>query len=166
MGFFDNVTAAPADPIFGLIAACQADKRPRKVNLMVGYYRDAELKTPVLNSVKQAERFLAQQSASKEYLPFSGDRAFVEATGELIFGKKNWQASSNRIYAAQAVGGTGALRIGGDFLKQEVGGSIYLSDPTWPNHRGVFTRCGFDVKDYRITTELASLSISIGSCNS
>lgn len=148
MSLFDKVTLAAPDAIFGLTAAYIADRRSNKVNLMVGYYRNADLKTPVLNTVKKAERFLAETSVSKEYLPFAGDKTFVERSGMLVFGEKLWHASSNRMHGAQTVGGTGALKIGGDFLKQEVSDSIYLSDPTWPNHRGVFTRCGFNVKEY------------------
>jgi aspartate aminotransferase len=146
--FFHHVAAALQDPIFGLTAAFDADPRPEKINLSVGQYRDDQLATPVLESVKLAETFLLRDEQSKEYLPIAGDSSFLNRVGSLVFGDFFWTAEGKRICSVQALGGTGALRLGGEFLKQEVGERIAISDPTWPNHRGVFSRCGMVVEAY------------------
>lgn len=148
MSIFDPISPAPLDPIFGVIHAFQKDPRLSKVNLSVGLYRTLDLKTPILNCVKKAENALLDTEKSKEYLPIDGDPAYIHQVGMLVFGAKFWAKNSKRIHGMQAVGGTHALRIGGDFLKQEIGDTIYLSTPTWPNHRGVFARCGFKVEEY------------------
>lgn len=146
--FFQHVAAALQDPIFGLTAAFDADDRLQKVNLSVGQYRDDQLVTPVLESVKLAETFLLRDEQTKEYLPIDGDSSFLNRVGALVFGDFFWTAEGKRICSVQALGGTGALRLGGEFLKQEVGERIAISDPTWPNHRGVFSRCGMVVEAY------------------
>jgi aspartate/tyrosine/aromatic aminotransferase len=148
VAFFDHVTEAAPDAIFGLTKAFIADTRSFKVNLTVGYYKDAHLKVPALDTVKKTELFLAEKNGSKEYQTFRGDPLFLEKTGELVFGKDLWQDAHRRIYAAQSIGGTGALKLGGDFLKQEIGGTVHISSPSWPNHRGVFVHCGFKVSGY------------------
>jgi aspartate/tyrosine/aromatic aminotransferase len=145
MGVFSNVSQAQTDSIFGLSAAFHADARAKKVNLSIGIYKTAELKTPIMEAVKEAERRIAETEKSKEYLPIDGDPECIKQSGLLLFGEALW---SKRIYGCQGVGGTGALRIGGDFLKQEVGRRLYLSDPTWPNHTGVFTRSQMHVEAY------------------
>jgi aspartate aminotransferase len=146
--FFHHVTPAVQDAIFGLMAVFEADQRPNKINLSVGQYRNDKLVTPVLESVKLAETFLLQQETTKEYLPISGDSAYINRVGALVFGEFFWIKEGKRICGVQSIGGTGALRIGGEFLKQEVGERIAISDPTWPNHRGVFARCGMIVESY------------------
>jgi aspartate/tyrosine/aromatic aminotransferase len=146
--FFHTITAAVLDPIFGLTVLFDADKRSGKVNLGVGQYRNDQLITPVLESVKLAEAFLLREETSKEYLPIAGDSAYLNRVGALVFGEFFWTAEGKRVSRIQTLGGTGALRIGGDFLKQEVGEKVAISDPTWPNHRGVFTRCGMVVDAY------------------
>jgi aspartate/tyrosine/aromatic aminotransferase len=146
--FFHNITPAVLDPIFGLTVLFDADKRPDKINLGVGQYRNDQLVTPVLESVKLAETFLLREEKSKEYLPIAGDSAYLNKVGALVFGDFFWAAEGKRVSGVQTLGGTGALRIGGDFLKQEVGERIVISDPTWPNHRGIFTRCGMVVDAY------------------
>lgn len=148
MSLFDFIVESPPDAIFGLTATYQADPRPHKVNLMVGYYKTEGLKTPVLETVKKSEKYLAEKCGSKEYLSFTGERSFLECTGKLVFGDALWHDASHRMYAAQSIGGTGGLKVGGDFLKQEVSDLIHISEPTWPNHRGVFTRSGFKVGGY------------------
>lgn len=149
MDFFEQVSLASPDPIFGLQTAFLADKRPEKVNLSVGVYKTEELKTPVMRAVKQTEAHLLNQEKTKEYLPIEGDRDYLEKVGMLVFGSAFWSSSSARISSAQTVGGVGALRLGGDFVKQEkIGEAIYLSDPTWPNHKGVFLRTGLKVEHY------------------
>jgi aspartate/tyrosine/aromatic aminotransferase len=146
--FFHHVGAALQDSIFGLAAAFDADQRSHKINLSVGQYRDERLVTPVLESVKLAETFLLREEQTKEYLPIAGDSFFLNKIGALVFGDFFWAAEGRRICAIQALGGTGALRLGGEFLKQEVGERVAISDPTWPNHRGVFTQCGMLVEAY------------------
>jgi aspartate/tyrosine/aromatic aminotransferase len=146
--FFHHITPAVLDPIFGLTVIFEADKRPNKINLGVGQYRNDELVTPVLESVKLAETFLLSEEKSKEYLPIAGDSAYLNKVGALVFGEFFWAGEGKRVCGVQTLGGTGALRVGGEFLKQEVGERIAISDPTWPNHRGVFSRCGIVVEAY------------------
>lgn len=148
MSFFDQVSLLPPDPIFGLQAAFLADPREGKVDLSVGVYKTADLKTPILSSVKKAEKILLETEKSKGYLPGEGDKSYLEQVGLLTFGEEFWKRSADRIQAAQSIGGTGALRLGAEFLKQEVSETIYVSDPTWPNHRGVFGRLGMKVASY------------------
>mgnify|MGYP001615369158 CR=1 FL=1 len=140
--FFETIDLAPADPIFKLTTEFEEDRRPNKVNLSVGLYRDEQLQTPVLKTVKQAEKYLLDTEKSKEYLPISGDPVFVEETKRLIFG------DVNRVCGIQTPGGTGALRVAGDFIRDEISSIIALPDPTWPNHPGVFKKCGFKIDTY------------------
>jgi len=148
MGFFDQVAREAADPILGLNAAFAADSRPSKVNLGVGAYKTAELKPMVLSSVKKAEERLYSLDLNKEYLPITGDTVFVDHILDLIFGENSMLKAEERIFGAQSLGGTGALYIGGAFLLQEVTKTIYLSDPTWANHRPLFDRIGFNIEQY------------------
>lgn len=147
--FFDSVSEAPADPIFHLTAAFQEDERPFKVNLSVGLYRDEALQTPVLKSVKTAEKYLLSQEKTKEYLPISGDPLYIEESGRLIFGDVLWNEHRSTICGMQTPGGTGGLRVGGELLKQVVGDGIAIPEPTWPNHVGVFKQCGYKIDFYR-----------------
>lgn len=149
MSFFEHVTVAPMDAIFGLTRAFNEDPRQCKVNLTVGLYKNEELQTPILNCVKKAEKELLQQETSKQYLPLEGDPAYLEEIGELVFGTHFWKQSKERVAKVQTVGGTNALRIGGEFLLHEkICEAIHLPDPTWPNHKGVFTRCGLSTLSY------------------
>jgi aspartate/tyrosine/aromatic aminotransferase len=148
MSFFDKVPLAPSDPIFGLTVAFDRDSRKNKVNLGAGIYKTEALITPILDSVKAAETALLDLEKNKEYLPIDGERRYVEAVGALVFGKQVWDKEKERISAFQTVGGTGALKIGGTFLKQEVENAVFITDPSWPNHRGVFSNCGLKVENY------------------
>ncbi len=148
MSFFEHIPLAPTDPILGLTAAFHKDPRREKVNLGVGLYKEETLLTPVLDSVKIAENALLDTERSKEYLPIEGDSPFLQLMGALIFGEALWEKDKKRIAAVQTVGGTGALHVGGTFLKKETEGSVHIPHPSWPNHRGVFTDCGFTVLDY------------------
>lgn len=143
MDFFENVEQVPPDPIFGLNAAFIADPRKEKVNLGVGVYRTADLKPFILTTIKEAEWGLLGNEVSKDYLPIDGLNSYIESVKELVFGEK-----SARIYGAQSVGGTGALRLGGAFLRLHGYDKIYLPDPTWVNHQRVFRHAGFDVNFY------------------
>lgn len=143
MGFYQHLEELPPDPILGLTHAFQKDPRPDKVNLGVGIYYGADLKPLLPTAVREAEVRLLEERLPKTYLPIDGDQEFVELTAELVFGKKQ------RLYGAQTVGGTSALRLAGDLLAGPLGiERIFLSDPTWANHRGVFTNAGLTVESY------------------
>jgi aspartate aminotransferase len=148
MVFFDRVPLAPSDPILGLTIAFQNDLRNHKVNLGVGLYKTDDLKTPVLESVKQAEAALLEEEQSKEYLPIDGDRLYLEQMGALVFGQQLWSEQKEKIASFQSIGGTGALKIGGTFIREELPHPIWIPTPTWPNHRGVFSHCGLKVENY------------------
>lgn len=146
--FFDSVAEAPVDPIFQLTTAFMEDRRPHKVNLSVGLYRDEMLETPVLTTVKTAEKYLLSQEKTKEYLPISGDPLYLEESGRLIFGDQLWSKHRSRICGMQTPGGTGGLRMGCELLKQEVGDRIVIPSPTWPNHLGILKQCGYKIDSY------------------
>lgn len=148
MPFFERVPLAPPDPILGLTAAYLADPRENKVNLGVGYYKDELLRTPILSCVKEVERVLLESEPNKEYLPIEGHKAFIEKVGETVFGERFWKKERQRIAGFQTIGGTGALKIGGTFCKEEVDHPLFLPSTTWPNHRGVFSSCGLSVDSY------------------
>ncbi len=148
MSFFEKIPLAPPDPILGLVAAFQSDPRDTKVNLGVGVYRNENLQTSVQESVKRAEAFLLQEEKNKEYLPIEGEKLYLEQMGGLVFGEELWIAEKRRIACFQTVGGTGALKIGGTFLREEMNNGVWIPNPTWPNHRGVFTHCGLKVEEY------------------
>jgi aspartate/tyrosine/aromatic aminotransferase len=144
-----SLTPAPPDPILGLAEAFKADTRPHKVNLSVGVYVNDAGVTPVLPTVLEAERRLLEKAGSKGYLPIDGRPAYRSAVRDLIFGADHEIVSSGRSATAQTPGGTGALRVAADFLLQ--GGSsktIWLSDPTWPNHPQLFSMAGFALRTY------------------
>ena len=144
-----SLSPAPPDPILGLTEAFKADTRPGKVNLAVGVYIDDTGVTPVIPSVLAAERRLLDKAGSKGYLPIDGRPAFKSAVRDLIFGADSEIVRSGRSVTAQTPGGTGALRVAADFLLQ-TGSSktIWLSDPTWPNHPQLFSIAGFAVQTY------------------
>jgi len=148
MPFFEHVPLAPPDPILGLTAAYFADPRENKVNLGVGYYKDEMLRTPIMQCVKQAERVLLESEPNKEYLPIDGHKTFIEKVAEMVFGQAFWKKELSRIAGFQTIGGTGALKIGGTFCKEEVDRPIFIPVPTWPNHRGVFTGCHLRIDSY------------------
>jgi aromatic-amino-acid transaminase len=146
---FSDVPLAPADPILGLTEAFLADSNPKKVNLGVGVYQNGQGKVPVLAAVREAERRWYEKEDSKTYLPIDGVPAYVAAVQKLLFGKDSPLLASGRVVTAQAMGGTGALKLGADFLRRFVpGASVYLSAPSWENHRALFEAAGFTVNDY------------------
>lgn len=148
MGVFDRVSLLPPDSIFQLNTNYQADTRENKVDLGVGVYRNEDLFTEVLPSVKKAERYLLQKEKTKTYLPIEGDPFFLEAVGQLVFGSDFFSAHQEKLAGVQAIGGTGALKLAGTLLKQEIASKIYVSDPTWPNHQKIFKDCGLGVYSY------------------
>jgi aspartate/tyrosine/aromatic aminotransferase len=144
-----SLTPAPPDPILGLTEAFKADTRPHKVNLSVGVYVDDSGVTPVIPSVLEAERRLLDKAGSKGYLPIDGRPGFKAAVRDLIFGTDHDIVTSGRSATAQTPGGTGALRVAADFLLQSGSSrTIWLSEPTWPNHPQLFTLAGFALRTY------------------
>ncbi len=134
----------PEDPIFGLNTAFRNDPRPNKVNLGVGAYRTSEGNPYILPSVREAEHLVWEKKLNKEYLPIDGDPDFCCFAAGLVLGTTH----KVPLYAAQTLGGTGALRIGGEYLAMNGPKTIFLPNPTWPNHKGVFTRAGLKVETY------------------
>lgn len=146
---FEDLTAAPADPILGLADLFKADERTNKINLGIGVYKDETGLTPILNSVKKAEEFLLKHDKTKIYLSIEGLASFAKATQTLLLGEHSTLIAEQRVKTAQAPGGTGALRIAGDFLARRTKvRRIWVSDPTWPNHRSVFQAAGLEVREY------------------
>ena len=140
---------APRDPILGLTEAFNADKNPKKVNLGVGVYYDDDGRVPLLECVRRAERHLLEQAAPRGYLPIDGLPAYDRAVRELVFGADSAALEENRIVTVQALGGTGGLKIGADFLRHiAADAEVWISDPTWENHRGLFENAGFAVNTY------------------
>ncbi|PWK97789.1 aspartate aminotransferase [Pantoea allii] len=147
---FESISAAPADPILGLADLYRADDRPNKINLGIGVYKDETGKTPVLTSVKKAEQYLLENETSKNYLSIDGLPDFARCTQELLFGKGNALIASGRARTAQTPGGTGALRVAADFLSTQTAVKrVWVSNPSWPNHKNVFNAAGLEVCEYQ-----------------
>lgn len=146
---FESVEQAPRDPIFGLNEQYNADDRDTKVNLGVGIYYDDAGRLPLLQAVHKAELALVQAGAARGYLPIEGIPGYNSGAQTLLFGKDSKLAASGRVLTAQALGGTGALKLGADFLKRLLPEShVVISDPSWENHRALFERAGFQVDNY------------------
>ena len=140
---------APKDPILGVTEAYNADQNPRKVNLGVGVYTDDNGKVPVLQCVRRAEQKLAETAMPRNYLPIDGLATYDRAVQQTLFGADNAAVKDGRIVTVQTLGGTGGLKVGGDFLRRvNPGADIYISDPSWENHRAIFEYAGFTVKTY------------------
>ena len=148
MSIFENVTPFPPDPIFGLGTRFKKDRNLNKIDLIVGIFRDEDLKTHILCSVKEAEKILEKIERDKLYLSISGDQVFIGETQKLVFGGDFCKNAGGTLFGVQTIGGTGGLRLGGDFLAREVTKKIYLSDLTWPNHLGIFEGCGMTIETY------------------
>ncbi|MFT4226112.1 aromatic amino acid transaminase [Micropruina sp.] len=150
MSLFSAVPLAPRDPILGLTEAFQADTNPKKVNLGVGVYQDGTGKLPLLECVRQAEQRLAEDPKPRGYLPIDGLPGYTKAVRELVFGADSAAVAAGRVVTVQALGGTGALKIGADFLRRfDPDAKVLISDPSWENHEALFTRAGFTVETYR-----------------
>jgi aromatic-amino-acid transaminase len=146
---FANVEMAPRDPILGLTEAYNAEKNPAKVNLGVGVYFGDDGKIPLLAAVKAAEKARMETQPPRGYQPIEGTPAYNGAVQALLFGKESEIVGSGRASTFQCLGGTGALRVGADYLKALLPGStIYISDPSWENHRQLFEAVGFKVDSY------------------
>ena len=147
---FSAIDMAPRDPILGITEAFNADTNPAKINLGVGVYYDDNGKVPLLACVRKAEELLMEQLSPRTYLPIEGLAAYDKAVQELVFGADSPIIQDQRAVTVQAIGGTGALKIGADFLQRFTPGShVYISDPSWENHRALFESAGFTVNTYR-----------------
>ena len=150
MSLFSAVEMAPRDPILGLNEQFNADTNPAKVNLGVGVYFDDNGKLPLLGCVLAAEKAMMDAPKPHGYLPIDGIAAYDAAVKALVFGADSEPVSSGRVATIQALGGTGGLKVGADFLKfLNTGAKVLISDPSWENHRALFTNAGFTVASYR-----------------
>ena len=144
MSLFDKLELLPGDPILSLSRQFKEDTHKKKANLGVGAYKDSEGRPVVLTAVRKAETMMLEKHLNKEYPPIQGHADFINESLKLIFGEKE----IGNVFGVQTIGGTGALRIGGDFLSQHITKKIYLSEPTWPNHKSIFTRAGMEIGWY------------------
>ncbi len=143
------MSMAPADPILGLTDAFKKDPRVDKINLGVGIYKDESGLTPILATVKEAEKRLLNSETTKSYLSIEGLAEYDQAVQRLLFGKDSEIITANRACTAQVPGGTGALRTGADFAVKKLGiKKIWVSNPTWANHANVFNTAGLEVANY------------------
>jgi aromatic-amino-acid transaminase len=146
---FETVTPAPADAILGLTEAYEQDQNPKKINLSAGVYKDDQGNTPILDCVRAAERLMVEEETTKAYLPIGGSPVYARLVQELIFGEEHPIIASGCAKTVHTPGGTAALRVGADFLRQALPKArIWMSEPTWANHRGVFEAAGFAVHTY------------------
>ncbi len=140
---------APRDPILGLNESFNADPNPAKVNLGIGVYTDDNGKVPLLRCIQKAEKDMAEKAAPRGYLPIDGIAAYDKAAQSLIFGAQSEIVTSGRAVTVQALGGTGALKVGADVLKLLApSAQVYISEPSWENHRNLFEQAGFVVHSH------------------
>lgn len=150
MTIFAGMEFASRDPVLGLNETFIADRRNDKINLGIGVYYNAKGKLPILRAVSQAESYITSSSSSHAYLPIDGLHAYNLAVQTLLFGAETAVVDLRRVVTVQTLGGTGALRVGADFLKQlKPDVSVAISDPSWENHRAIFESAGFNVHSYR-----------------
>ncbi len=146
---FEHIERVPGDAILGLIEAFKKDTNPQKVDLGVGVYKDAQGNTPVMRAVKEAEALLLKNETTKTYIGSHGDPRYAEVVLPMVLGQDSAVLEAKRASATQAPGGTGALRLAADFISAQLPGKgIWVSDPTWPNHHGIFTAAGIKLNKY------------------
>ncbi|MBL0091915.1 MAG: aspartate/tyrosine/aromatic aminotransferase [Piscinibacter sp.] len=146
---FAAVELAPRDPILGLNEQFASDPNPAKVNLGVGVYYDDDGKLPLLQCVQEAEKLMMEAPKARGYLPIDGIAAYDKAVQGLVFGADSAAVKAGRIATVQALGGTGGLKLGADFIKRiNPGAKVLISDPSWENHRALFESAGFKVENY------------------
>ena len=149
MNLFASVQLAPKDPIFRLTEAYTADQRPGKVNLGVGVYYTDDGKVPLLKAVLAAEQEVVAKQSPRAYIPIEGPNPYNSAVQNLLFGADSPLIKEGRVVTAECLGGTGALRVGGDFVKRlDTGAPAAISAPSWENHRGIFESAGYQVLEY------------------
>ncbi|MCY3901166.1 MAG: aspartate/tyrosine/aromatic aminotransferase [Caldilineaceae bacterium] len=146
---FETISPAPEDSILGLTEAFKKDQNPNKINLGVGVYKDGGGQTPVLSTVKEAEERLLRSEATKSYLPIDGLAAYAALSQAIVFGSEHPILGAGRAATVQTPGGTGALRVAADFVRRiSPQATVWLSDPTWPNHPNVFGSAALQVQSY------------------
>ena len=149
MSQFDSVSLAPADPILSITEAFKADSNPDKINLSVGVFVDDSGVTPILGTVREAEKRIVETNATKSYLPITGSPNYGALTQKLCFGNSLADSLKGRIITAHTPGGTGALRAAADFISSSLeANSVWLSNPTWANHKGIFSAAGLEPQTY------------------
>lgn len=151
--FFQHLVEEKPDPVFGLVEAFKTDSRASKINLIAGIYLDEHLQAHLMESAKKALKKTSSQNFTADYLPIDGFFDFHSRIGELAFGEALWQNHRERVYSAQALGGTGALQVAGQLLFQKITKKIAISSPTWANHIGIFKRAGFEIVSYPYHSE-------------
>ena len=146
---FQDVALAPRDPILGMTEAYNADARSDKINLGMGVYTDADGRVPVLSAVREAEHLRLANTPTRSYLPIDGIPLYNSSAQKLLFGEDAKVLADGRVVTVQALGGTGALKVGADFLHQlSPDAEVMISDPSWENHLALFTAAGFKVRSY------------------
>jgi aspartate/tyrosine/aromatic aminotransferase len=146
---FEQIKAAPRDPILGLTESFKEDPNPKKINLSVGVYQDNTGKTPILESVHRAGKLVLERQKSMSYLPIDGSRAYAAAVQKLMFGEGHEVEKSGRAATSHTPGGTGALRVAADFIHQQMpNATVWLTQPTWPNHPQIFAAAGVPTKSF------------------
>src|SRR5699024_8957683 len=151
---FKSIERVPGDAILGVIPQLNDDPNPRKVDLGVGVYRDETGNTPILQAVKEAEKKLIDHEHTKAYIGSHGGPDYGDAVLQTVFGTQSPVLAANRASVTQSPGGTAALRLAADFATQHLPGkSIWVPDPTWPNHLAIFTAAGLDVQHYPYVNE-------------
>lgn len=146
---FESLDMAPADAILGLTDTYNKDKNPNKINLTVGVYKDESGTTPIFGAVKKAEATILKTESSKGYLPINGSPDYARAVQQLIFGSDHEIIASQRAITAHTPGGTGALRVAAEFIKiVNPDATVWLSQPTWPNHPAIFSAAGLTTQSY------------------
>lgn len=148
MTFFKKVPLLPPDQIFGIVHEFEHDLRPDKTNLCIGVYRSEEGLPVVFDAVQDIETHYQEYETNKDYLAIRGDTTYCSLTAELIFGTELFEQIRTRCYVNQTVGGSGALRTGAEFIRMELGKKVYLSSPSWVNHRPIFEAAGLEVGEY------------------
>lgn len=146
---FDTLDMAPPDAILGLTESFKKDLNPDKIDLTVGVYKDADGNTPIFSAVKKAEERLLSDETTKSYLSIEGSQVYAERVQRLLFGAGHEIVSSRRAVTAHTPGGTGGLRVAADLIQSlRPGAAVWLSEPTWPNHPGIFEAAGMGIKTY------------------
>ena len=146
---FENIKAAPADPILGLGEAFKSETRANKINLGIGIYKDAQGATPIMRAVKEAETRLLAKENSKNYLGIDGIADYNQRTKALLFGADSQIIAQDRARTVQSLGGTGALRIAAECIKRQTKAqNVWISTPTWPNHNAIFNAVGMTIREY------------------
>ena len=167
MSYLDSLQLMPDDPILNLNVSFAADSRNNKVNLGVGSYKTGEGNPMVLSSVKKAEAILLEKNLNKEYLPIDGLKEFIQEALNVVYGNDFPALKNGEICGVQTIGGTGALRIGSEFLAtRNISKTIFVSDPTWPNHKGIFSQVGLKVDVYPYYDQVAHKLDFAGMCES